>query len=1235
MAESIRFDFLSTGAGRLARDFKNTGDTAAAAARGAKVLSEIIGTLGQKEGRTAAESSLLARALRQTGDAEDRAAAKAVTADAAIRRLAEATQKDERAALEAAAANRTLGDSFDKLAAKAGGPSLRGALLALSPTLIPVTAGIAAGVGAMGVSFGAAAIGAGLFGATVKSVFSGVAKDNQKLETAQKQLAAAQIARSQATTKAQRESADKQVKAARDTIASIRSEGAAYNQVLDLSKEIGTRWKVTSAQIASPALVPWLKAVSKGITLIRPAIQPVADQFRSWGEAVDRYFSSARRSAEIRRMAGEFGRFSADQLSAIGVFITDIGKGIGNLGRLLAAHGADFGAFSVHLDQWGGAFLRWSKSDAARRDVSKFLAYVAANGPVLKDLLRNLGGALSAFAPGLSSVGALELRLVSDFLGFLARTPKSIAKPLVDTAGALLLLQKTGVLKVGIKVVGAAVKWLTGGVISIGSGATAAAEMRAAFTSGGAAAAAEIRAALAGGGVTAGAGGIGGGAAAGAAAGKAAGGGFLTALRAALTPAAAGVIAGALIRAAGDTLSPAGTFAGKLNKNFQDDGHLWSSTLLHSFTFGGLEAWLTTKIGIPVGRALNNVGSFIHGSWTKTQHDTRNIWGNIGSFLSGSWHKMLGDSGHATSGVRSNFSGMSSTILGAMRRAGQATDAFRTKNLLPVLGTAGRVSGGIQGLQRSINALHGRTVNVGVHGSGSGGVQVTPSSGVPGAKNYSVFFKPAAEGGMLHGGVPGRDSIPIMAMPDEWVIRAPSARGYGNAAMQAVNEGRAVIRYASGGLISGGSLAGAQSAVAGAAGTDSAAEMRANVSAVLAKIKAGVAASQAAGAGIRSTALGGDQGANRALARSMFPWPASMWPSYVNLEMAEAGFNRFARNPSSGAYGIPQALPPTKMPFAAQAAGGSHAGPQIAWMYNYIAGRYGNPVNAWAHEVASHWYAKGGRVPGYASGGTVASKGRAWLNAWQAKHGGGYGAAWGPVVVNEQIARMSAAISRAKSLSGASGLSAGQHKFWAAAAADETKRLGVLKSELTTERAWRYQLGLGELALDKEIKAAGNLKSLAGPVKGWKAQMGRDKATVSAISKMLGYSDAYIKAHPAATPPPKLPPVQHVYGGDIADTIAPILASALAPVSYDQGGWLRPGLTTVLNGTGRPEAVIPSSRGGGAGGWDGTVRLEITGGDQELVTLLRKIVKVKGGGNVQTALGSRLCRRSSLMSRWA
>jgi hypothetical protein len=84
-----------------------------------------------------------------------------------------------------------------------------------------------------------------------------------------------------------------------------------------------------------------------------------------------------------------------------------------------------------------------------------------------------------------------------------------------------------------------------------------------------------------------------------------------------------------------------------------------------------------------------------------------------------------------------------------------------------------------------------------------------------------------------------------------------------------------------------------------------------------------------------------------------------MWPAFYSLVMAESGFNRFARNPTSGAYGIAQALPPTKYPFAGQAAGGSHAGAQLSWMFSYIAARYGNPLNAWAHEQAAHWYGSG------------------------------------------------------------------------------------------------------------------------------------------------------------------------------------------------------------------------------------------------------------------------------------
>jgi hypothetical protein len=78
-------------------------------------------------------------------------------------------------------------------------------------------------------------------------------------------------------------------------------------------------------------------------------------------------------------------------------------------------------------------------------------------------------------------------------------------------------------------------------------------------------------------------------------------------------------------------------------------------------------------------------------------------------------------------------------------------------------------------------------------------------------------------------------------------------------------------------------------------------------------------------------------------------------PCLDKLFTKESGWNPKARNPSSGAYGIPQALPADKM-----AAYGSdwqtNPVPQIKWGLAYIKGRYGTPCNAWAHSQSTGWY---------------------------------------------------------------------------------------------------------------------------------------------------------------------------------------------------------------------------------------------------------------------------------------
>jgi hypothetical protein len=69
----------------------------------------------------------------------------------------------------------------------------------------------------------------------------------------------------------------------------------------------------------------------------------------------------------------------------------------------------------------------------------------------------------------------------------------------------------------------------------------------------------------------------------------------------------------------------------------------------------------------------------------------------------------------------------------------------------------------------------------------------------------------------------------------------------------------------------------------------------------------------------------------------------------------ESGWQVDAYNASSGAYGIPQALPGGKMA-SAGADWQTDADTQIRWGISYIDDTYGSPCGAWEHEEADGWY---------------------------------------------------------------------------------------------------------------------------------------------------------------------------------------------------------------------------------------------------------------------------------------
>lgn len=74
-----------------------------------------------------------------------------------------------------------------------------------------------------------------------------------------------------------------------------------------------------------------------------------------------------------------------------------------------------------------------------------------------------------------------------------------------------------------------------------------------------------------------------------------------------------------------------------------------------------------------------------------------------------------------------------------------------------------------------------------------------------------------------------------------------------------------------------------------------------------------------------------------------------------NIWSQESGWNVHADNPSSSAYGIPQALPGSKMASAGPNWADS-AETQIRWGLGYIKGRYGSACSAWSFKQGAGWY---------------------------------------------------------------------------------------------------------------------------------------------------------------------------------------------------------------------------------------------------------------------------------------
>lgn len=93
----------------------------------------------------------------------------------------------------------------------------------------------------------------------------------------------------------------------------------------------------------------------------------------------------------------------------------------------------------------------------------------------------------------------------------------------------------------------------------------------------------------------------------------------------------------------------------------------------------------------------------------------------------------------------------------------------------------------------------------------------------------------------------------------------------------------------------------------------------------------------------------------RQIAQNKFGWGATEFACYNKIIMRESMWDPQATNPSSGAFGIPQALPASKM---ASAGSDWRTNPatQIRWGLGYVKDTYQTPCQAWSFKSAHGWY---------------------------------------------------------------------------------------------------------------------------------------------------------------------------------------------------------------------------------------------------------------------------------------
>ncbi len=261
--------------------------------------------------------------------------------------------------------------------------------------------------------------------------------------------------------------------------------------------------------------------------------------------------------------------------------------------------------------------------------------------------------------------------------------------------------------------------------------------------------------------------------------------------------------------------------------------------------------------------------------------------GTLAGVLQNDLVKSFQDSLFNASGAQTAINNMTNAII----NQGSQSTAFKSArdqliaDLVKTGLSATDAKNYVDNLQNQINSLHGTSANIAVTATGSGGVSVS-APGLPAGIIALHQITGAAAGGLIQGGVPGKDSVLGMLMPGEVVVPTSMVKA------GAVDHLRGKLPgFAAGGLVNlvPNTSTAVESDTASILGTDTAAVMKQMYAQVVA---AQVKAAQAAAAQFVSSG-----GAGSGIIQSMFVtlaaqrgWTGAQLNALLSVEQAEAGF---------------------------------------------------------------------------------------------------------------------------------------------------------------------------------------------------------------------------------------------------------------------------------------------------------------------------------------------------------